>query len=132
LTVAGGQVLTHNFAVTTAVGDLKVQDLFAFPNPFDAFGTRFSFALLGSDPADVKIDIYTVSGRRLNTLLHPDLSPGYHQLAWDGNDAEGSALANGVYLYRLSAVTVGGKHVEQLGRLVKLRKPRRVEVETTP
>lgn len=132
LTVAGGEVLTHSFAVSTAVGELFVENLLAFPNPFDAFGTRFSFALKGSDPADVKIDVYTVSGRRLNTLIHRDLAPGYHQLAWDGNDAEGSALANGVYLYRLSAVTPGGKHVEQLGRLVKLRRPRRVEVEGTP
>lgn len=132
LAVAGGEVLSHSFAVSTAVGDLVVENLIAFPNPFDAFGTRFSFALKGSDPADVKIDVYTISGRRLNSLVHRDLAPGYHQLAWDGNDAEGSALANGVYLYRLSAVTPSGKHVEQLGRLVKLRKPRRVEVESTP
>lgn len=132
LNVAGGVVLSHTFDVSTAVGDLFVEGLLAFPNPFDALGTRFSFALKGSDPADVKIDIYTVSGRRLNSLIHRDLAPGYHQLAWDGNDAEGSALANGVYLYRLSAVTPSGKHVDQLGRLVKLRRPRRVEVETTP
>lgn len=132
LVVTGGERLTHDFKVSTAVGELRVEDLFAFPNPFDNDGTRFSFALLGSDPADVKIDVYTVSGRKLQSLLERDLSPGYHQLPWDGRDAEGSPIANGVYLFRLSAVTPAGTHVEQLGRLVKLRKPRRVEPEATP
>ena len=132
LAVAGGELLRHDFSVSTAAGELRVQDLLAFPNPFDNDGTRFSFALLGSELADVKIDVYTLSGRKLNSLVERGLSPGYHQLPWDGRDAEGSPIANGVYLFRLSAATGGGTHVEQLGRLVKLRKPRRVEPEATP
>lgn len=132
LVVDGGVTLTHLFRVTLATGELRIDDLFAFPNPFDNDGTAFSFVLLGSDPADVRIDLYTVSGRRLNSLSERGLAPGYHQLRWDGRDAEGSPIANGVYLYRLSAVTPGGTQVNQLGRLVKLRKPRRVDAEATP
>ena len=52
------------------------------------------------------------------------VAPGYHQWAWSGEDAEGSALANGVYIYRLIAANTYG-NAEHLGRLVKLRKPRR-------
>jgi hypothetical protein len=53
---------------------------------------------------------------------------------WNGRDAEGDELANGVYLYRVSATAPGGRHADQLGRLVKLRRPRHVEipVATTP
>jgi hypothetical protein len=131
LTVAGGVTLTHRFKVSLATGELRVQDLFAFPNPFDNDGTAFSFILLGSDPADVKIDIYTLSGRRVQSLVWNGLPPGYHQLPWDGNDAEAASLANGVYLYRLSA-KAPGTHVEQLGRLVKLRKPRHVDAAAAP
>jgi hypothetical protein len=36
-----------------------------------------------------------------------------------------------VYFFRLSVVSPG-THVEQLGRLVKLRKPRHVDAEATP
>jgi len=137
LTVAGGAVLTHDFEVSTAVGDLRLADLFAFPNPFDNSGTRFSFSLLGSERADVRIDIYTLSGRRLATVREDAALPGqpwspYRQVFWDGRDDEGSPIANGTYLYRLRAVTDSGKQVQQLGRLVKLRKPRRVEPEATP
>ncbi len=132
LDVAGGAALAHNFNVRTSAEELRVQDLFAFPNPFDNDGTRFSFGLLGSADADVKIDIFTLSGRKLNSLVERGLAPGYHQLPWDGRDAEGTPLANGVYLFRLDARTGDGAHVEQLGRLVKLRKPRRVEDVSTP
>lgn len=132
LAVAGGELLTHEFDVSTAVGELRLEDLVAFPNPFDNDGTRFSFGLLGSEPADIRISVFTLSGRALYSRTERALSPGYHQLFWDGRDGDGSPIANGVYLYRLSAVTEGGRHVEELGRLVKLRKPRRVEPESTP
>lgn len=132
LQVAGGATLVHQFRVRLGASEMRVQNLLTFPNPFDNEGTRFSFDLLGSEPANVKIDVYTLSGRRLNSWVERDLAPGYHQLPWDGRDAEGTPLANGVYLYRLSALSAGGTHVEQLGRLVKLRKPRRAGVEETP
>lgn len=132
LAVAGGETLTHQFDVSTAVGELRLEDLVAFPNPLDNDGTRFSFGLLGSEPADVRISVFTLSGRALYSRTERALSPGYHQLFWDGRDGDGAPIANGVYLYRLSAVTEGGRHVEELGRLVKLRKPRRVEPESTP
>lgn len=131
LTVTGGAVLQHNFAVTTAVGDLKLQNLFAFPNPFDQSGTAFSFVMLGSENADIKIDVMTITGRKIVAIERRGVAPGYVQIPWNGLDDEGSDLANGVYFYRLSAKT-SGKHVEQLGRLVKLRKPRHVDAETTP
>lgn len=131
VTAVGGETVQHDFKVSTQVGDLRVQNLLAFPNPFDNDGTSFSFGLLGSEAADVKIDVFTLSGRKIASITESSVAPGYVQIPWDGRDHEGSALANGVYLYRLSAKTAG-RHVEQLGRLVKLRKPRHVDVEATP
>ena len=48
------------------------------------------------------------------------------------SDAEGDEIANGVYFYRVSAQTAGGAHVQQLGRLVKLRPARHIDYNTTP
>ncbi len=132
LTLRGGTPLLRHFKVSTAVGDLRLAGLFAFPNPFDNDGTNFQFTLLGSDPADVRISVFTISGRKLWSNDYRGLSPGWHQVHWDGNDAEGSAIANGVYFYRLSAATASGRRVDQLGRLIKLRKPRHVDIATTP
>ena len=130
IALAGGPTLTRTFRVNS--GALKIQELLAFPNPFDNDGTRFSFMLQGSAPADVRISIMTMSGRRIWSGDFRGFAPGYHQVPWDGRDAEGSPLANGTYFYRISAVTAAGEHTNELGRLVKLRKPRHVDVATTP
>lgn len=129
LAIAGGPSPIERFRVTTTAGQLKLSNLMAFPNPFDNDGTALSFSLLGSEPVDARVSVFTLSGRVLQSFVVPGLAPGYHQVRWDGRDAEGSDIANGVYFYRLTAITASGARVEQLGRLVKLRKPRRVSEE---
>lgn len=131
LDIAGGPSPIRRFRVSTAAGELQLSNLMAFPNPFDNDGTALSFSLLGSEPADARVSVFTLSGRVIQSFVVPALAPGYHQIRWDGRDAEGGDLANGIYFYRLTAVTLSGARVEQLGRLVKLRKPRRV-VEEEP
>ncbi len=130
--VTGGSVVTRRFRVTAASGRLAFRDLVPFPNPFDATGTWFSFTLLGGEPADLKLRIMTLSGRTILTRVERGVTPGYHQWAWDGRDAEGDDLANGVYFYRLSATTPSGLTASQFGKLVKLRKPRRIEEPVVP
>lgn len=132
LEIAGGGTITRRFKVSTGTGELKLANLMAFPNPFGNEGTYFSFQLLGSDAADVRVSIFTVSGKVIRSDVVRSLQPGYHQLPWDAKDAEGSELGNGVYMYRLTAVTAGGAKVDQTGQLVKLRRPRRIEEPVTP
>ena len=99
------------FTVSTASGELRLGNVFAFPNPFDNTGTNFSFELRGSTSADVRITVTTISGRPVWSTTVRDLAPGYHQLPWDARDAEGSTLANGVYFYRINATNAAGVHV---------------------
>ena len=102
----------------------------AFPNPFDdELGVRFSFYLVSTAPADVLLRVFTVSGRLVYERHEHALDPVYHQLAWDGRDAEGQKLANGIYFFKLLARNSSGSTVYE-GRLVKLRKPRRAAPET--
>jgi hypothetical protein len=129
ITTQGGPTITHTFNVNNQA---SIDDAFVFPNPFDNDGTNFSFILRGAEPTfDVRITIFTISGHRIWSQDYPGLTLGYHQIPWNGNDAEGSALANGTYFYRISASSPGGKHIDKLGRMVKLRKPRHVDVTAT-
>jgi hypothetical protein len=124
LLVQDGGSVTRRFRVTKASGTLGLRDLIPFPNPFDAGGTNFSFTLLGGEGADLKVNVFSQSGRLIYSKVERGLAPGYHQLAWDGRDAEGDDLANGIYFYRITATTPSGASTRQLGRLVKLRGPR--------
>ena len=49
---------------------------------------------------NVLLNLYTVSGRLIRSLKAFG-GLGQVQLGWDGLDAEGMALANGVYLFRV-------------------------------
>jgi peptidase C25-like protein/flagellar hook capping protein FlgD len=124
----------HRFRVVDrlAGGDRMLRDVMAFPNPFDdQVGSAFSYYLLADGPADVLLRVFTVTGRLVYQRVERALPPGYHQWPWDGRDAEGDRLANGVYLYRMVATT-GSQSDRFDGRLVKLRRPRRGDTTASP
>ncbi len=122
----------HHFRVVDRVAgdDRMLRDVMAFPNPFDdQIGSAFSYYLLADGPADVLLRVFTVSGRLVYQRVERGLPPGYHQWPWNGLDAEGDRLANGVYLYKMVATT-GARSDSFDGRLVKLRRPRRGDLST--
>jgi hypothetical protein len=132
LEAPGGLIVDHTFRVETR---FALRDALAFPNPFDdELGTRFVFTLTGETPADVLVRVYTVSGRLVYETRLPGLSPGHHEIPWDGLDEEGQKLANGIYFYKLVAHGSSGTSAYD-GRLVKLRRPEGVSdpaAGTTP
>jgi len=66
-----------------------------YPNPFNP-QTRVKYAL----PRDshVKIEIYDLLGRKVETLVDGDQEAGVHEVIWDANNA-----ASGIYFYRMEA-----------------------------
>jgi hypothetical protein len=71
-----------------------------YPNPFNPkTGVRFQVAGV----SDVKITVYDVLGREVAVLVNERKQPGSYEVSFDG-----SALASGVYVYRLMA----GQYVE--------------------
>ncbi len=70
-----------------------------FPNPFREMTTlRF---LLG-ESAPVNIDIYNIRGQLVRSLLRETKAAGTHELVWDGRDAGGNPVGNGVYICRMT------------------------------
>jgi len=111
------------FEIVSAA-DFEVRNVANYPNPFPdggEIGTWLMFQLPG--PANVRIDIFTVGGRRVRTLDDIPASAGANQVYWDGLDVVGDELANGVYLYRIHAVSEGyrGDKAEAIGRAVIMR-----------
>lgn len=129
LTADNGAIRVHRFRVNVLGSELRIQNPLAFPNPFeDDLGTHFSFTVESASATDIRIRVYTVSGRLVYERRENGMTPGYQQIAWDGRDAEGDKLANGIYVYRITARNAATTATAE-GRLVKLRKPRRAPEE---
>ncbi|MCI0699047.1 type IX secretion system sortase PorU [candidate division KSB1 bacterium] len=92
-----------------------------YPNPFRN-RTTFTF-VMGPGDAEVRIKIFTLSGRLIRTLEDVGRS-GFNQIEWDGRDEDGDELANGVYLYKIIAIqrqTGEALRAEEIGKLVVAR-----------
>jgi hypothetical protein len=79
-----------------------------YPNPFNP-STTIKFELPRA--SHVNLTVYDVLGRELSRLVNERMDAGYHDVKFDG-----SALASGVYFYRLQA----GSYV-QTKKLMLLR-----------
>ncbi len=78
------------------------------PNPFRR---DVVIAVETDRPVPVTIEVFDVSGRRLIDR-RLDLSPGIHNLKWDGNSENGVRARTGIYFCRLQSG--GWRHVDKL------------------
>ena len=98
---------------------LTLSDVVNFPNPF-VDNTKFTYVIGNDRTAEVRIKIYTVAGRLIRTVESAWSRVGYNETFWDGRDASGNALANGVYFYKIIADD-GEERAERVERLVVMR-----------
>ncbi|NOS92285.1 MAG: hypothetical protein HOP30_10215, partial [Cyclobacteriaceae bacterium] len=114
---SGEKPFEIEFKVSTTT---NIQLLSAYPNPSTA-EFYFSFQVSGVElPSEFLLQIYALDGRLLKEYTRDDVSRfiiGTNELIWNGNDASGSEMPNGVYVYRLNVIA-NGKSVTQTGRLV--------------
>jgi hypothetical protein len=66
-----------------------------YPNPFNA-STMIEYGLPESGP--VKVEIFDILGRKIQTLVDQTQSAGYHQVIWNGE-----GMPSGTYFYRIQA-----------------------------
>jgi len=69
-----------------------------YPNPFNA-QTSITFSLSAS--ADIGLNIYDISGRRIASLYDGLASAGTHSTIWDGKNGAGNSVSSGIYFYSL-------------------------------
>lgn len=98
--------------------EFHLREVMNYPNPFRE-ETDFTYYL--TQPADdVTIKIFTLAGRLIAVLEHAPGNAGFNRAPWNGRDADGEILANGVYLYKLIARS-GEKRVETVEKCVVMR-----------
>ena len=87
----------------TVAGEFEIKNIANFPNPFvPGSGTHFAYYLTkGAD--EVSLKIYTITGRLILTVDTLEASVSFNEFHYDGYDADGEPLANGVYLYKFTA-----------------------------
>jgi hypothetical protein len=113
-------------ATPTREGHIAILDVMNYPNPMEE-STEFFFEL--SEAAErVELQIFTLSGRIIRNLSSDNLQFGRNrQFYWDGRDFDGDRVAEGVYIYKITArgnAAMGSKssdnRAEAFGKLVLL------------
>jgi hypothetical protein len=100
--------LAAEAATLAAAPDQSVRRLefrSAVPNPTPG-ATEFQFVVPGgaADAASAtELTVFDVNGRLTRTLVARALSPGSHEVRWDGRDSRGADVPAGVYYVRLAA-----------------------------
>ena len=69
-----------------------------YPNPFT---NELTVSYTVKNHADVKLTILTLNGQTVAELVNQSKSAGDYTTKWNGTNAEGASMPNGIYLYRL-------------------------------
>ena len=114
------------FVVFDEKEQLVIKNVLNYPNPFIDY-TEFWFNHNSSNPLDVSIQIFTVSGKLVKTIngqtaasskITSSLS---RDIVWDGRDDFGDKIGKGVYVYKLTVHSKElNKTVEKFQKLVIL------------
>ena len=88
------------------VGRLGLGNVLVYPQPVRDQG---AITLVLSEPAEVEVRIYAISGRTVRVLGPQTLAAGFAALAWDGRDDRGAAVASGTYPFVVHARAAGGE-----------------------
>ncbi len=116
-TYADSSNTEKSFLVTNETHLLLVYN---YPNPFK-YDTYFTFKLT-QIPDEIKIMIYTIAGRLIKTIVKRSgqLDYDFNRIHWDGRDADGDIIANGVYLYKV-IMRSGNKSESTIQKLAIIR-----------
>ena len=103
---------------------MVIENVLNYPNPFINY-TEFWFNHNSSTTLNVTIQIFTISGRLVKTILGNTESSGNNSFSrdfyWDGRDDFGDKVSKGVYIYKLNVKSEFlNKSVSKIEKLVIL------------
>jgi len=110
-----------SFSVVSSDKGIVLRDIVNYPNPFSS-NTTFTFQHNVVSAIDVKIKIYTITGRMIKQIEQSNVLDKFVRIDWDGRDADENQIANGTYLYKLIVESVDGQYKDNvLGKLAVIR-----------
>lgn len=86
-----------------------------YPNPFNPT-TRIEYQVPFN--ANVKIELYSITGEKVVTLVNNDLSAGFYTMDVDASTLR---LASGVYFYRMTSTDLTGNKFMDTKKMVLLK-----------
>lgn len=93
---------------TTPTAEIPTVETYAYPNPFSPASDqviRFRYAL--SADQNVQIRVFDYGMNLVREVSSAMRSQGVREEVWDGTDANGVRIANGVYFYEIRAAKDG-------------------------
>jgi hypothetical protein len=103
-----------NFEV---IKESQITNVYPYPNPFTT-SMKFVYTITGDIVPDyMKIQILTVTGKVVREITLAEIGPirignNISEFTWNGTDEFGDQLANGVYLYKVTA-KINGEDIQQ-------------------
>lgn len=94
------------------VGLAPARPLAAWPLPYRGGALTVSFATaggLGGGEAEAEVTLFDLAGRVVRVVAKGSFTAGHESATWDGRDAHGARVANGIYFLRLDS----GGHQER-------------------
>lgn len=95
-----GQVLKYDLTTSAKESVVSSASVKAYPNPF-AEQVTIEYEL--KQTAEVLLDIFDLSGRRVAGFAEGQKSAGTHSVRWNGMAGSDQAAHTGLYVYRLTA-----------------------------
>jgi hypothetical protein len=100
---------------------LEVSDVYNYPNPFSG-KTTFTFQQNLAKQLDIKIKVFTVTGRMIREIDKYGVNEKFVTVEWDGRDQDGSLIANGAYFYKVILKSTDGQFSKSvIGKLAVIR-----------
>ena len=84
-----------------------------YPNPFSG---ELTISYTVKNPASIRLSIVNITGQTVNELVNQSKAAGSYTAKWNGKNAEGKSLSNGIYFYKLQ---IGNEVITN--RIVKLK-----------
>jgi hypothetical protein len=87
--------------------ELALRDVSAYPVPFGDF--VYFYYTLTMNAAEVRLQVFTVSGRKILDDGMLTTYAGYNTYRWNGRDSAGDEIANGTYIYKFTVKSGSGQ-----------------------
>ena len=99
-----------------------MDNIFNYPNPFRN-NTNFTFYAINDDNSevDVKITIFSKSGKEIKTINKPIINGSFNTIFWDGKDNYSNLIANGTYFYNIQIYKNNINKFDYISKITKIK-----------
>jgi flagellar hook assembly protein FlgD len=82
-----------------------------YPNPFNrSVSIRYDIPL----DSKIKLNVFNINGKHINTLFNGRTHAGTHSMSWNGLDKNGNIVSSGTYIVLLQANNFIYNHQENV------------------